>query len=440
MMYKKSQYTIITKVEEGYWLFNSLYNIKALSYDPKYFSQINKLICGETISAEEILSEIKPFCVEENVDELKTALGMFNYKNTFDNTLRLIIVTTNACNFRCVYCYENHDDVITINDEFHSNLLKAIKDYKNSYGFDKIVIEWFGGEPLLVYDKIISIIDDLNNWCERNNVKYQYTTTTNGYYLTKEKYEKLCSKGFKRFSVTLDGFEKTHNKLRVSTKFDENTWSVIYKNLCDIKDSSCDATILLRANYNFELLSYIDDYVKFLCENFDTPKFAVYFYPIKKWGGENDANIDVIDDSLLFLSSTIILEALNKYKLRSEYYINRLNLFSQICYAADSKSFFINTNGNIQKCSMFPSSQNKMVVIGSISDGKFDINELSNLQYCTPDINLMSKSKCFMCEYLPICYGLGCPYSILSDKRIKCIKEKYDMEKIIYHDYKTRKK
>lgn len=363
---------------------------------------------------------------------------MLNYKDTVDDALRLIVVTTMACNFRCVYCYENHDSPLSIDDAFASNLLHAIADYKARYGFKRLIIEWYGGEPLLLYDRLVAFIGELNRWCEQNEVVCQYTATTNGYYLTRERYEHLCSLGFVRFQVTVDGFRETHNKLRASLQKGEDTWSVIIGNLRDIKASAGEANILLRANYNFELLSYLESYAAFLYENFNSEKFSIFFYPIKRWGGEGDADIEILDDSLLLSASSVILKAMSDAHLRSGFYINALNLFSQICYAGDARSFFINVNGDIQKCSLTPNPENRYAVIGSIAEGRFDFNEAYNFMFCTPDFKLMYEKGCPDCAYLPLCYGLGCPYSVVADKTIKCIKDKTDMEGLIEYDCKTR--
>ena len=142
-------------------------------------------------------------------------------------------------------------------------------------------------------------------------------------------------------------------------------------------------------------------------------------------------------DSLLLSASSVILKAMTDAHLRSGFYINRLNLFSQICYAGDARSFFINVNGDIQKCSLTPNPENRYAVIGSIAKGRFDFNEAYNFMFCTPDYELMREKGCLACTYLPLCYGLGCPYSVVADKTIKCIKEKTDMKGLIEYDCKT---
>lgn len=374
--YRMSSFTIANFYDKGYWLYNSLYNVKGYATDDKYISQIEKLLDGELISNDEIYEELKPFCVDEDVNEIQVAIGMYHYKDSIDKTLRLIIVTTNACNFRCRYCYEDHSSCLTIDDKFERDLLNAIYDYKTKYGLTNLMIEWYGGEPLMIYDKLVQFITNINEWGKENDVICQHTATSNGYYLTKERYEKLCELGFVRFQITVDGFKQTHNKLRRSNDNDGDNWSVIMRNLREIKDAEGDAVIILRANYNFELLSYLEEYISFLFENFNTPKFQIFFYPIKRWGGENDSEIDVLDDSLLLPASEIVLKTMAKYKLRSKFYIDRLDLFSQICYAGDQRSFFINTNGDIQKCSLVSDSAGKFNVIGTISGGNQERNKV----------------------------------------------------------------
>lgn len=71
-----------------------------------------------------------------------------------NDALHLIILPTEACNFRCVYCYET----------FKYNRIKAgvIEGIKNLISIripdlKYLHISWFGGEPLLTLDVIENI-------------------------------------------------------------------------------------------------------------------------------------------------------------------------------------------------------------------------------------------------------------------------------------------
>ncbi len=62
------------------------------------------------------------------------------------NAFALGIVVTLACNFRCTYCYETHDNV-----HITEELSDAILSYtaSNLEGKSRLRVAWFGGEPLL---------------------------------------------------------------------------------------------------------------------------------------------------------------------------------------------------------------------------------------------------------------------------------------------------
>lgn len=198
--------------------------------DDKYIQIINELLKGNEIDEKELDDCVKIFCEKKGVNESKKAIGIYDtYRYIFDKALKIVIIPTLACNFRCVYCYENHDSYI-INEEFENNLYLAIIDFIKKHDMRLLAIEWFGGEPLLAYNNIIRFTKKMKEWCIENNVEYGFSMTTNGYLLSLKKYEKLCSLGFTRFIVTLDGFEHTHNKYRY-LKNGEGTWKRIFNNL-----------------------------------------------------------------------------------------------------------------------------------------------------------------------------------------------------------------
>ena len=58
--------------------------------------------------------------------------------------LHLIILPAGeACNLRCVYCYEAHDDVHRMTSNHIERIVKLCEQYKDKF----VRIEYFGGEP-----------------------------------------------------------------------------------------------------------------------------------------------------------------------------------------------------------------------------------------------------------------------------------------------------
>ena len=72
--------------------------------------------------------------VKEKVSEIKAY---------FDRVLVLTIMPTEACNFRCVYCYEDHEN-ITMKTDIVVGIERFLE--KNYAKYNHISISWFGGE------------------------------------------------------------------------------------------------------------------------------------------------------------------------------------------------------------------------------------------------------------------------------------------------------
>ena len=93
----------------------------------------------------------------------------------YNEILLLTIMPTESCNFRCAYCYENHDDIV-MNEDIIQGLEKYIENSYHQY--NHISISWFGGEPTLCKKTILRInqkVKKLLN-CEK---KYSFSMTTN---------------------------------------------------------------------------------------------------------------------------------------------------------------------------------------------------------------------------------------------------------------------
>lgn len=87
----------------------------------------------------------------------------------------VIMVLTHSCNLNCVYCYEHHKDGRSMDLATAKGIID--KEMASDDG-RRLEIEFFGGEPLLEFDKIVEIHDYLssNEWPKQ----WITTMTTNG--------------------------------------------------------------------------------------------------------------------------------------------------------------------------------------------------------------------------------------------------------------------
>lgn len=123
--------------------------------------------------------EYKPATDECDI-YLKEMLDCNNKSTSF------VIALSYSCNFKCTYCYQQHNDKLNkskITEENLDYILATIREYKNKHKDESIVIELFGGEPLLPenHDDIIKIFD----FCVENEIGVGITTNGSflGHYL-----------------------------------------------------------------------------------------------------------------------------------------------------------------------------------------------------------------------------------------------------------------
>lgn len=133
----------------------------------------NFLETGVAQFDEDFLSDLFKcgYLVPKNVDELfllKTKLMEERYNR---RRLYLTIAPTMACNFRCVYCFEQGlYGKQCMGEETIENVLKFAETQLE--GVDQLVVSWFGGEPLLALSVIERIASKLIEICKEKSIQY----------------------------------------------------------------------------------------------------------------------------------------------------------------------------------------------------------------------------------------------------------------------------
>jgi uncharacterized protein len=138
-------------------------------------------------------------------------IKLFDYPKDKIRTLSLVV--TKSCNLRCSYCYEKN-----YNGEYQVMDLKVAKEVINHYlcaedGFKAVVIDFFGGEPLLAFNLIKEVIEWTlsREWPKR----YHFTIGTNGTLLTDEmKNWIIKKKNCLTLSFSINGNKKAHDLTR----------------------------------------------------------------------------------------------------------------------------------------------------------------------------------------------------------------------------------
>lgn len=346
-----------------------------------------------------------------------------------EKKLHLILMVVNqACNFDCLYCYEDHTKKQRMGEYEIDILINLI----NKSHLKEIGIDYFGGEPLLNADFLINFNQKLIEINKEKNRNFTSSITTNGYLLKIDLFKKLLKSNISNYQITIDGIEEDHNNLR-PLKNGKATYSTVFNNLKAISKLSYkfNFTITLRINFNTKTATELKRNLILteLKKNFGNDKrFCIYPHSIDNWKLENIENDIYIDNKQAD-------EIYNKYE--EEIITHGFNPFSIInygyseshsCFADKSNSFVVypaalSVNKRdlaLQKCTIALSNPKNNV--GFITETS-EITLNQNFHHWVKGTPF-KKEECKTCFFVLNCYGSVCPLNTINNNNVTCPKEK----------------
>lgn len=326
----------------------------------------------------------------------KESKQLQNSNTVSQNIFHLVILPTEKCNFKCVYCYEKLDgpkwevDNEYILYEFIDNLLLE---------YDGIILEWFGGEPLLEFDVIERVTSKVLKKCIFEKKVFSCGITTNGYLLSVEKMKRLLKAGVSSYQITLDGIASSHNKKRVRKDGSQSYETILY----NLKNISAlhypHFRIVIRLNLTRSDLLEIKEHSEYLSEQFkNDSRIGYYIRPVGNWGGER---VKSIADQLLGIKEMFEFVVKSNINLNFEPQFDML--FDSTCYAANDNSVIVGPDLRLMKCTMLldePKNQ-----LGNLLESQ------SETLFSTYSLKPIYTEECLKCQTREICEGYSCPIS-----------------------------
>ena len=411
----------------GYLLLFSTKKASKILIKKETYHAIKK---GLLSPSDEALLSRFGFIVEDREAEKEAMLNFFDDANSRDPVLNLIVVLNLDCNFSCIYCYEGDmKGKLYMSDKTAGGLIDFIKE---RFTEDKktLLIDFYGGEPLLSIGLIKSISGALKPFCERRGASYTFTLVTNGSLFTKRVAEQLVPLGLKRVKITLDGPAEIHNRYR-PFKSGAGSFDTIIGNIKD----TCDL-VKIGIGGNFEKNNYkkfplLLDYL--LREGLTPDRIpSVKFYPVIKRPAGDLSPTDY-KGGCMSVNEPWIVEAeagLREEILRRGYKTPKLAPI--LCMVETAGAYVVNFDGVIYKCPAFIGKEG--FEVGDVQTGVKDYSAIYKL-------GIWKNEDCARCEYLPLCFG-GCRYmTFVRDgniERLDCQKDYLDasLETLIKQDIK----
>jgi uncharacterized protein len=255
----------------------------------------------------------------------------------------LVIFPTEACDFRCTYCYEDHAP-----EKMSERTVLALKQFLRNRlpTLHQINVSWFGGEPLLAKDIMLDICGFIQHEIAgRTDFIFASSATTNGYLLDSSTLRELFAAGITDYQISLDGPPEIHNRSRIRAD-GSGTFDRIWSNLMTIRDSKLPVKVLLRIHIDDDTRLKMEPLLDLLRkELIHDDRFTVFFRVVSKLGGANDHLLNAIpeEDELAVVAELEKTLGGGKFMRKSDY---------EMCYASHANQLVIRANGDIAKCTV----------------------------------------------------------------------------------------
>ncbi|MGP3562249.1 radical SAM protein [Geobacillus sp. BK01] len=365
------------------------------------------------------------FLVAENVDEKRRAQFLHQSLHRTD-VMHLVILPTEACNFRCVYCYQDFS-----RGQMKREVIDGLKRFLTETipRLTHLTVSWFGGEPLLAIDVIEEISTVIIEQTKRYGVTYQADMSTNGYGLSKETMRRLLRCEVTRLMVTLDGSKDVHDARRVLAN-QGPTYETILGHLRDIQTLDDSFEVDIRVNFDEDNLERIPSFLDELaCYFAGDRRFQLFCRPVGRWGGANDERLPVCDHR----TAEVKIWELTEYGIKkglsmSSMVESMLMPSGAVCYAAKPHSFVIGADGQVYKCTCaFDEEYNR---IGRLhADGTMDVDMDKLALWVTSGEE--TDEQCQACFFRPACQGNHCPLYRLRTGKRPCPHEKRKIKEVL---------
>lgn len=201
----------------------------------------------------------------------------------------LILQVTQSCNLRCEYCIYSENNASRHGRQHRDAVMsydKAVQiiNFFMEHSRNKVIIGFYGGEPLLAFDLIKKIVQYIHSaFPER---KVEYSITTNGTLLNNEIIEFFIREKF-QMTLSIDGSKEIHDKNR-HFQSGRGSFDVIVQKLTKLEQTfpkffeNVTTNTVINPEYN------VNNYIDFFNDNVSLKNMH------HRLSGLSDAGIDDI--------------------------------------------------------------------------------------------------------------------------------------------------
>lgn len=413
---KASKYNRFLKSKDGkkHMLFNGMTGALATLDGEEQYRQVTQILkepdkesLYENVAVQDLSDKLVKggYLIEDTVDEL-ALLKIRNRMGRFkDNGFSLTILPTLDCNFRCTYCYQEHQNKV-MTTEVEEAVVRLVEERIRPN--EPLRITWFGGEPLLSLKKILRLTEKFEQICEQRESSYSAGMITNGFLLSRKVTQQLRNAKVGFLQITLDGVKEAHDKKRFLSN-GMGTYDRIMRNIENaVNDLATEdgPSIWISIRINVDKHNYTE--VSLLLDELEQRglkgKIGVYVAQVREYTDIcNSVGGSCFSDQEY---TAIEVELYQQFISRGFKVTKYPSVRFGYCTADSPNSVVVGPDGALYGCWSDVGTTN---MIGHLlqQNGKHYPRFIEYLSW-----DPFAKKECVECEILPICMG-GCPYQAI---------------------------
>ncbi len=360
---------------------------------------VARIFAGKPDQDEAEILAANGILVADRDAEQRDLLDFFAQLDRHSPVLNLCVIINLRCNFACRYCFQGSlKQGERMDDAVIAQSAAFILDRLRRHDKKRLVLDFYGGEPLMTPEIIRAFATRLAPGIEAEDREFSFTLVSNGSLLTPELARELSGIGLAGVRITVDGPPEIHNHYRPYAGGGP-TFDRIMDNIVAIADI---VKVTLSGNYsrdNFrrfpELLDLLPGYglgpdrveVRFnpvlqTRDSFTLPEFAF---------GCASINEPWLPGATIFIRREMMKRGYRPPDIRPA-----------PCMVEMADSLTLGPDGRLYKCISMVGHDK--FAVGDVGHGLGDISVYRPRQW-------RRREQCRACGYLPLCFG-GCRYLV----------------------------
>lgn len=262
------------------------------------------------------------------------------------DALHLMLMPTEACNFRCTYCYEDFT-----HGRMQPWVVEAVKKLLEHRmpELTSLQLGWFGGEPLLAADIVLDVLEHVRSLRGPHpQVRLFSDITTNAYRLSPDLFAQLVDLGVRRYQISFDGPRQWHDRKRVLAN-GRGTFDVVWGNVAALCEVEGEFEVMVRLHLDRDNVEAAEDFARSFRETFGADeRFTLFARALSPLGGPHDGELAFFAAS----RADAEVEAFRALVAEEGQKTFETGESGSVCYASRGNSFLVRADGRLSKCSV----------------------------------------------------------------------------------------